>query len=180
MLSVSKGPLGLKNASFHFTLFLYVFVVLLHLASITSKFRSVLPLPWCSTNTRSYVTLEEWDTALLQYKPAPSLYYCWQVTASRVLKLYTTLDWTRNGIMSLLRLSVRRVNWLTRNILFFNPLAPEFFFRILAHPVYKMWILQGPKKIALWNKRRLEEREKKRRMCSMFKIFSKYICWINI
>jgi hypothetical protein len=26
------------------------------------------------------------------------------------------------------------------------------FFKILAHPVFKMWILQEPKKIALWNK----------------------------
>jgi len=29
------------------------------------------------------------------------------------------------------------------------------------------------KQTALW-------REKKRRLCSMFKIFSTYICWINI
>ena len=55
------------------------------------------------------------------------------------------------------------------------------FFKILARPVFKMWILQEPKKIALWNKRHLVEREKKRRkMCRVFKIFSKYICWVNI
>jgi hypothetical protein len=47
----------------------------------------------------------------------------------------------------------------------------------LAHPVYKMWITQEPKKIALWNKRHFEE--EKRRVCRMFKIFSTYICWIN-
>ena len=39
-----------------------------------------------------------------------------------------------------------------------------------------MWIIQEPKKLALWNKRHFEE--EKRRVCSMFKIFSTYICWI--
>jgi len=33
-----------------------------------------------------------------------------------------------------------------------NPLASELFFLILAHPVYKMWIIQKPKTSALWNK----------------------------
>jgi len=27
-----------------------------------------------------------------------------------------------------------------------------FFFLILAHPVYKMWIIQEPKTLELWNK----------------------------
>ena len=39
---------------------------------------------------------------------------------------------------------------------FLNPLEPEFFL-ILAHPVYKMWIIHEPKKVALWNKRHFEE-----------------------
>ena len=42
-----------------------------------------------------------------------------------------------------------------------NPLAPELFFLTLAHPVYKMWIIQEPNKLALWNKLHFEEREKK-------------------
>ena len=37
-----------------------------------------------------------------------------------------------------------------------NPLAPELFFLILAHPVYKMWIIQEPNKLALWNKLHFE------------------------
>jgi hypothetical protein len=41
-----------------------------------------------------------------------------------------------------------------------NPLAPEIFFFILAHPAYKMWI-QEPKKLALWNKLHFEEKKKK-------------------
>ena len=32
-----------------------------------------------------------------------------------------------------------------------------FFFLILAHTVYKMWITQEPKRVALWNKRHFEE-----------------------
>ena len=41
----------------------------------------------------------------------------------------------------------------------FNPLAPELFFLILAHPVYKMWIIQEPNKLALWNKLHFEEKK---------------------
>jgi len=39
-------------------------------------------------------------------------------------------------------------------------LAPELFFLILAHPVYKMWIIQEPNKLELWNKLHFEEKEK--------------------
>ena len=59
-----------------------------------------------------------------------------------------------------------------------NLLAQELFFLILAHPVYKVWIIQEPNKLELWNKQHLEER--KRRVYTMFKIFGTYICWINI
>jgi len=60
-----------------------------------------------------------------------------------------------------------------------NLLAPEIIFLILAHPVYKMWIIQEPNMIELWIKLHFEEK-KKRRIHNMFKIFSTYICWINI
>ena len=30
-------------------------------------------------------------------------------------------------------------------------------FQILAHPVFKMWVIQKPNKVALWNKRHFEE-----------------------
>ena len=33
------------------------------------------------------------------------------------------------------------------------------FFKILLHPVFKMLVLQEPKKIALWNKAHLEEKK---------------------
>jgi len=39
----------------------------------------------------------------------------------------------------------------------FNLLAPELFFKILAHPVYKMWIIQEPNMLELWNKLHFEE-----------------------
>ena len=52
------------------------------------------------------------------------------------------------------------------------------FFLILAHPVYKMWIIQEPNTLELWNKLHFEE--KKRRVYTMFKIFITCICWINI
>ena len=53
-----------------------------------------------------------------------------------------------------------------------------FFFQILAHSVFKMWVIQKPNKAALWNKRHFEE--KKWRLYSMFKILRTDICWINI
>ena len=49
---------------------------------------------------------------------------------------------------------------------------------ILKLPVYKMWIIQEPNTLELWNKLHFEE--KTRRVYSTFKIFSIYICWINI
>ena len=36
----------------------------------------------------------------------------------------------------------------------------NYFFLILAHTVYKMWIIQEPKKLALWNKLHFEEKKK--------------------
>ena len=32
----------------------------------------------------------------------------------------------------------------------------RIFFQILAHPVFKMWVIQKPNKVALWNKRHFE------------------------
>ena len=60
----------------------------------------------------------------------------------------------------------------------FNLLATDFFFSHFSTPVFKMWLIQKPNKVALWNKRHFEE--KKWRLYSMFKIFSTDICWINI
>jgi hypothetical protein len=43
-----------------------------------------------------------------------------------------------------------------QNYLEFNLLVPEFFL-ILAHPVYKMWIIHEPNTLGLWNKLHLQE-----------------------
>ena len=40
---------------------------------------------------------------------------------------------------------------------YINLLATDFFFQILAHPVFKMWVVQKPNKVALRNKRHFEE-----------------------
>jgi len=39
-----------------------------------------------------------------------------------------------------------------------NLLAPELFFKILAHSLYKMWIKQEPNTLELWNKLHFEEK----------------------
>ena len=41
-----------------------------------------------------------------------------------------------------------------------NLLATDFF-QILAHRVFKMWVIQKPNKLALWNKRQFEEKKMK-------------------
>jgi hypothetical protein len=38
-----------------------------------------------------------------------------------------------------------------------NPLVPELFFLIFAHSVFKMWIIQEPNQVELWNKWHFEE-----------------------
>ena len=41
-----------------------------------------------------------------------------------------------------------------------NLLTPElYFFLILADPVYKMWIIQEPNMLELWNKLHFEEKK---------------------
>ena len=40
---------------------------------------------------------------------------------------------------------------------FINILAPELFFLILTHPVYKMWLIEEPNTLKLWNKLYFEE-----------------------
>ena len=37
-----------------------------------------------------------------------------------------------------------------------NLLATDFLFQILALPVFKMWVIQKPNNVALWNKRHFE------------------------
>jgi len=45
--------------------------------------------------------------------------------------------------------------------LFINLLGSELFFLILAHSVYKMWIIQVPNRLELWNKLDFEEKKTK-------------------
>jgi hypothetical protein len=53
----------------------------------------------------------------------------------------------------------------------FNLLAPElFFFLILAHPVYKMWIIQEPNTLEIWNKLHFEE-EKTESIYHLYKMW---------
>jgi len=50
------------------------------------------------------------------------------------------------------------MDWVRDFVFLFNLLAPELFFFILAHPVYKMWIIQEPNTLELWNKLHFEEK----------------------
>ena len=50
-------------------------------------------------------------------------------------------------------------SWFRASWLYINLLAPELFFLILAHTVYKMWIIQAPNKLELWNKLHFKEKK---------------------
>jgi hypothetical protein len=52
----------------------------------------------------------------------------------------------------------------------FNLLAPEFFIQILAHSVCKVWIIQEPKKVALWNKLHFEEKNGECAACLKYSV----------
>ena len=47
--------------------------------------------------------------------------------------------------------------WWQWTIESINVSAPDFFFLILADPVYKMWIAQEPNTLELWNKLHFEK-----------------------
>ena len=46
----------------------------------------------------------------------------------------------------------------------------RIFFRILAHPVFKMWVIHKPNKVALWNKRHFEEKNGDYRACLKYSV----------
>ena len=46
-----------------------------------------------------------------------------------------------------------------KHVIYINLLAPELFSLILAQPVYKIWIIQEPNMLELWNKLHFEEKE---------------------
>jgi len=68
---------------------------------------------------------------------------------------WTTTKSSRQLISS--RFLSRSSNSLNIPVIYIKLLAPELFFFILAHPVYKMWIIQEPNTLDLLNKLHLEE-----------------------
>ena len=55
--------------------------------------------------------------------------------------------------------SSRKLVEFQRKLKKINLLAPELFFFNLAHSVYKMWIIQEPNMLELWNKLHFEEKK---------------------
>ena len=47
---------------------------------------------------------------------------------------------------------------------YINILGPELIFLILAHPVYKMWVIQEPNPLELWNKLHFEDEKNREYM----------------
>ena len=46
----------------------------------------------------------------------------------------------------------------------------KFYIEILTYPVCKMWIIQEPKKVALWNKRHFEEKNRECAACLKYSV----------
>ena len=61
--------------------------------------------------------------------------------------------------LALTRSSKYRGSHSLPNPAFLYPFGAGIIFLILAHSVYKMWIIQEPNKLALWNKLHFEEKE---------------------
>jgi len=66
----------------------------------------------------------------------------------------TSTDW-----LSFAKLQMTDSVWCWSEESYINLLAPELFFLILAHTVYKMWIKQEPNMLELWNKLHSEEKK---------------------
>ena len=71
--------------------------------------------------------------------------------------LHSSILWTWPYHWSCLVLMSSKRDLVT--FIFWFTFGAGIFFKILAHPVFEMWILQEPKKIVLWNKRHLEEKK---------------------
>ena len=132
-----------------------------HLSSVCNKLDS-----FSSNEGRSMVYCSFWIFRRLKAEENES-----QIETCFSIKHYfdgivTRAAWRQQSHCALQRRLHAQLNSL-------NLLAPELFFLILAYPVYKMWITQEPNTLKLWNKLHFEE--KKRRLYTMFKIFSKLL-----
>ena len=81
---------------------------------------------------------------------------CWLHKATKKLRICNTYCFFTATMVTLMLFNV---TLYVHCLPFFNLLATDFFFQILAHPVFKMWVIQKPNKVALWNKRHFEERK---------------------
>ena len=70
-------------------------------------------------------------------------------------------SWASSRIVPLLswRIQQRQLNRSGICSSHLNLLATGFFFQILEHSVFKLWLIQKPNKVALWNKRHFEEKK---------------------
>ena len=71
------------------------------------------------------------------------------------------------------RIIKQRLKFRYRHVVvFINLLAPEFYIQILAHPVCKIWIIHEPIKVALWNKRHFEEKNRESAACLKYSVLT--------
>ena len=92
-----------------------------------------------------YVWLLNWNQSLWKWCVAYKQHF---------LKLYVDCCWNIlkcNAVKSCNIYAVQQDTW---SVLTFRR---RTFFQILAHPLFKMWVIQKPNKVALWNKWHFEE-----------------------
>ena len=97
-------------------------------------------------------------------RPLDGQYYCLELIFRKSYFLDGSLLW--NILFCSWVRTIKHVEWYWCGLCdhwfdpVFNLLAPElFFFLILAHSVYKMWIIQEPNTLELWNKLHFERKK---------------------
>ena len=100
---------------------------------------------------------DSWNEYGSDIKVAVMCIFCfWKLTMTPYMKTVQQISWGMEELKLL-----ENGDWchVVRLSLGLNILAPELFSFISAHPVYKMWIIQEPNKLALWNKLHFEEKK---------------------
>jgi hypothetical protein len=99
----------------------------------------------------------------------------WMTVAKRCLKqpaVMCGLNYKPTIIIKLCLLQITHVHTHlhTGTVANFTFWHRSFTFKFLAHSVCKMWIIQEPKKVALWNKRHFEEKNRECAACLKYSV----------
>ena len=107
-------------------------------------------IKWCNFSILSLITGNKLtsncnSTEALRIYLNYVLYGDFNSTLHRIKKIYSKGILLQAGFSVVAAVLIYTLNFWRR-----------IFFQILAHPLFKMWVIQKPNKVALWNKRHFE------------------------